>query len=517
MFPEVERFVAFAQMLPEPMALVSAEGRILAANGRLLALLERSEASVVGRSVADFCREPASELAAYLKAASRTREFLIGRATLQGGSDGPVHVRLEGGVLQPGSSGAPAVLLLRLNRHDVSSTRFVALTAKIDELNREIRRRIHVEADLRDQREWLHTTLSSIGDGVIATDGAGAVVFMNHVACDLTGWAADEARGRPITDVFAVVHEDTHAQVEHPVLAVIQQGAPVGLAGSSLLVRRDGRETPIDDIAAPIRGAYGELLGVVLVFRDVEQRRTLEREERAAREALEQASRAKDEFLTTLSHELRTPMNAILGWLQMIALGAVPRERLDDALRVVFRNAELQAKLIEDLLDVSRALTGRLEIQREPLQVHAVVAMALDMVRVAAVEKGVDLLERGPAADAVVLGDRQRLLQILTNLLSNAVKFTARGGRVEVWTELSAGQVHVGVTDTGEGIDPSFLPRVFDRFSQYDNTITRNAGGLGIGLAIAQTLARLHGGTLTASSEGRGHGATFVLTLPRAS
>jgi PAS domain S-box-containing protein len=237
--------------------------------------------------------------------------------------------------------------------------------------------------------------------------------------------------------------------------------------------------------------------------------------ERNARTAAEAASRTKDEFLSVLSHELRTPLASMLSWLRVLrGKKALPAERVEQALASMERSARLQAKLVEDLLDVSRIVTGRLRLDLRPVGLAGIARAALQTVTPAAEAKGVRLLADLDGADPVVAGDADRLQQVVWNLLSNAVKFTPGGGEVRVWIEVAARHARLVVRDTGRGIPREFLPSVFERFQQADTPSTRAEGGLGLGLAIVRHLVELHGGTVGVESPGEGAGATFMVTLP---
>lgn len=232
------------------------------------------------------------------------------------------------------------------------------------------------------------------------------------------------------------------------------------------------------------------------------------------RRRAEDASRAKDDFLAVVSHELRTPLNAMLGWTRLLRAGNLNETRAIQALEVIERNATAQAQLIEDLLDISRITAGKLRLQLRHLDLHDVVNGALDVVRPAADAKGITL--RSTIDDSVgpLLGDPDRLQQVVWNFLTNAVKFTPKGGKVWVCVRPVDSQVEIEVSDTGSGIAPAFLPYVFERFRQADVGTTRSHGGLGLGLAIVKSLVELHGGTVEARSEGEGRGTTFVARLP---
>jgi PAS domain S-box-containing protein len=239
--------------------------------------------------------------------------------------------------------------------------------------------------------------------------------------------------------------------------------------------------------------------------------------EHAAREAADVSNRAKDEFLATVSHELRTPLNAMLGWARMLSGGYLPEDKKRRALEAIERNAVAQAQLIDDLLDVSRIISGKLRLDVDTVDLHKVIAASVDTVGPAIEAKGLRLSVVLDPQAADVYGDPNRLQQIIWNLLSNAVKFTSRGGRVDVVLRCVDSLLELTVKDTGRGIPPAFLPYVFERFRQADGSITRAMGGLGIGLAISRHLVELHGGTIEVASEGEGMGATFVVKLPRAS
>lgn len=235
--------------------------------------------------------------------------------------------------------------------------------------------------------------------------------------------------------------------------------------------------------------------------------------EQRARIAAEDASRMKDEFLATLSHELRTPLNAIVGWSGMLRTGRLDPPTAKRAMEIIDRNAKAQAQLIEDILDVSRIITGKLRVEPGPVELPLVIEAAVDAVRPALNSKSITLDMNLNPEVGPVLGDPDRLQQVVWNLLSNAVKFTPANGNINVSLEKSGGQVEIIVRDTGQGISEAFLPYVFDRFRQADSAITRQHGGLGLGLAIARHLVELHGGSIQARSDGEGKGATFIVTL----
>jgi signal transduction histidine kinase/ActR/RegA family two-component response regulator len=234
----------------------------------------------------------------------------------------------------------------------------------------------------------------------------------------------------------------------------------------------------------------------------------------AGRAAAEAANRAKDQFLSTLSHELRAPLNAIFGWATILERGDLPEEQSRRALQIILRNVNAQVRLIDELLDVSRVGTGQLRLDVKPVDLRAVIGESVDSIRPAADAKGIMLQAALASPGGPVSGDPDRLRQVVWNLLSNAVKFTPKAGRVQIQLQRVASQVEILVSDTGVGIAPEFLPYVFDRFRQGDGSSTRPRGGLGLGLALVRSLVELHGGTVAAESPGEGRGATFAVRLP---
>jgi PAS domain S-box-containing protein len=485
--------------------------------------------------------------------------------------------------------------------------------------------------------------LSSIGDGVIATDNQGSIIFINPIAEKLTGWSVEEAHDQPLEKVFRIINEDTREEVENPALRAIREGVVFGLGNHTILIAKDQTEIPIDDSGSPIRDATGELIGAVLIFRDITERRKTERArgilaaivhssedaiisksldgiidswneaaerlfeytaieaigqpisiiipperldeeamilrrlrrgeriehletvrvsktgrlvnveltvspvrnakaeiigaskiardiakrkaaereraelikaEQQARKVAEEASLAKDEFVAQISHELRSPLTSILGWVTLMRAGQVEKKEVSRGLEVIERNAKLQIKLVEDLLDISRAVKGQIHLNVQPVEIGEVMDAALDSIRPALDAKSIYLRSQIKTRNSIVDADPDRLQEILWNLLSNAVKFTPQGGKIEINVARLDHHLEIVVSDSGIGINPKFIPLVFDRFSQARKDHDRKARGLGLGLAIVRHLVELHGGTVSAHSAGEGKGATFKVTLP---
>lgn len=377
------------------------------------------------------------------------------------------------------------------------------------------------EARARLDALRLAATFRSCGDALISTDTAGRILFVNPVAEALTGWREEEAVGLPSDQIFRIVNEHTRETVESPVGRVLREGKVIGLANHTLLIARDGTERPIDDSGAPIRDGDGETQGVILVFRDVSNRKVAEQaRERlvraeAEREIAVAANRAKDDFLAVMSHELRTPLAAMRGWLDLLVTGALPEEDVPGALRRIQRNARLQERLINDLLDVSRIRSGKLDVLRRPVNLAQIARAALTEIEPLASEKGVALVAELPSVPLFVKADEDRLTQVIQNLLSNAVKFTPRGGSARLGVAVVAeDRVRISVSDTGVGLGAEEIDRLFDPFWQAATLPGRRNGGLGLGLAISRHLVEEHGGSIHVESDGPGRGSVFHVDLP---
>jgi signal transduction histidine kinase len=296
---------------------------------------------------------------------------------------------------------------------------------------------------------------------------------------------------------------------------VEERTAELAEANEALRKMYDELEVLVERRTAELSVANQELKREIHVREWAEQERArLLVLEQAARKQAEEANRMKDEFLATLSHELRTPLNAILGWVQVLRTGKLDEAAGARALETIERNSRAQAQLIADLLDVSRIITGKLRLDSKPVELHRIIDATLDSVRPAADAKGIQLsLSLAPMASPV-LGDSDRLQQVVWNLLSNAIKFTPRGGQVEIRLREVGANAVLQVNDSGIGIRSDFLPYVFDRFRQAESTLTRSHGGLGLGLSIVRHLVELHGGTVEVESAGEGQGSSFAVRLP---
>lgn len=327
--------------------------------------------------------------------------------------------------------------------------------------------------------------------------------------------------GGTVEDFASLVHPEDRERVNQAVQRSLREGAPYAIEFRSTLpsgqvqwIATHGR------IIYDPQGQPQRLVGVTLDITErklAEQRRQrLLEQETAAREEAERASRLKDEFLATVSHELRTPLNAILGWAQYLNREEVPSDEVRQGLETIVRNSRLQAQLIEDLLDMSRIISGKLRLDVQHVDLPAVIEAALETVTPAAAARSIRVERVLDPRAGPVRGDAARLQQVVWNLLSNAIKFTPRGGKVQVVLARVNSHVEIRVADTGQGIAAEFLPFVFERFRQADGSTTRRHGGLGLGLSIVKSLVELHGGTVSCASAGEGQGAAFTVYLPLA-
>ncbi len=359
-----------------------------------------------------------------------------------------------------------------------------------------ITERKKAEEALRENEERWVTTLASIGDGVIATDVAGKVTFMNSVAAALTGWTPGEAFNKPITEVFNIINEQTRQIVENPVNKVLQQGHICGLANHTILVRKDRTEVAIDDSAAPIQDENGAITGVVLIFRDITERK--------------KSDQLKDEFIGLVSHEIRTPLTILMGAVGVAMSEGISPEDARNMLREAMDGAESLNQIVNNLIELSRYQSDRLSLKKEPVDVAAVTRSLIESKKVYTINHRLilDIPEELP----LVFADRVRVELILVNLLSNAVKYSPEGTEIRVSTRPENGRLTVSVSDRGVGIPDEKLALLFQPFERLENA-ARPAKGLGLGLLVCKRLVEAHGGKISVLSE-QGHGTTFSFTLP---
>jgi PAS domain S-box-containing protein len=375
--------------------------------------------------------------------------------------------------------------------------------------------RAHEQIEQLSRIASYQAALRSTGDGVIVSDAAGGVTLVNPAAEALTGWTEQDARGRPAAAVYRLREPATDSDA----------GSGADDADSVheyVLIARNGSERPIEAMHTAVRDHRAIVVGTIRIFRDISHRKHIDAErealldsERRARSGADAANRLKDEFLTNLSHELRTPTTGILGWVRLLRSGRLSDAEAGHALEALERSARSQATVLEDLLDTSRIVRGALRLEVQPLDLHDVIGTAIATMEPAIRSKALRLQIEFPQEIPRLNADPDRLRQVFWNLLSNAVKFTDANGSIRVAARIEADRIEVDVEDTGRGIDPQSLPFIFDRFRQADGSSTRAHGGLGLGLAIARHIVEAHGGTIAAASDGHGCGARFTVRLPR--
>jgi PAS domain S-box-containing protein len=357
--------------------------------------------------------------------------------------------------------------------------------------------------------------LQQMPDAILLTDLEGKIQRWLGNAEQIFGYTAAEAIGNPISFLY---HATTQPMMTAEIIQSIEDSGE--FCGEVSCQRKDGSEVPIETTAKMVYDKAGNPLFFISINKDITERKQAEAEraqlirEQTARSQAEAANRIKDEFLAVLSHELRTPLNPILGWAKLLRRGRLDEAKTAQALATIERNAKLQSELIEDLLDVSRILQGKLSLNAYPINLADTIRAAMETVRLAAEAKMIQVEVILDPEVRLVSGDSNRLQQVIWNLLSNAVKFSLQGGKVTLRLEQLEEQAQITISDTGRGIHPDFLPHVFDYFRQADGATTRKFGGLGLGLAIVHHLVELHGGTVTVESPGEGLGATFRVQLP---
>jgi len=386
-------------------------------------------------------------------------------------------------------------------------------------------RRAH-EEDLRRSEERFRLLVEGVSDyAIFMLDPNGRVATWNVGAERIKGYTASEIIGQHFS-IFYPEDAQESRWPEHELQVASEKGSFVD---TGWRLRKDGTSFWANVTLTALRDDNGRLLGYAKLTRDLtaakrveamefanQQREEMLDAERSARMTAQRATRVKDEFLATLSHELRTPLSAILGWTQVLLREDTPKgpDEQKRAIEVIDRNARAQVKLIDDLLDLSRIITGKIRLDLHQVPLASVVEAAVHSAMPAAEAKGIRLKSiLGPSQD-IVSADSTRLQQVVWNLLTNAIKFTPKGGQVQVLLQRVNSHLELSVSDTGIGIPANYLPHVFDRFSQRDSSTTRVFGGLGLGLAICRQLVELHGGSITAASQGEGMGATFAVQLP---
>jgi len=369
------------------------------------------------------------------------------------------------------------------------------------------------------QAKLFDSALSAIDDFAYTFDCAGRFTYANKPLTDLLGLKPEEVVGKrfPELPYPAELADRLQSELDE----VVASGRQV--KGETYYKSPTGKDGWYEYIFNPILGNDGTVTSIAGSTRNVTIRQEQERRltalhesERLAREEAERAGRLKDDFLATLSHELRTPLQAIQGWADLLRSGRLPADQMQNVGDRIARNARMQGQLIADLLDVNRIMSGKVRLGVERVPIVKPITAAIEAVRMDAARKGVVIDILAPASSLELDCDPNRVQQVVWNLLANAIKFTPAGGTISVGIEQGESDVTVRISDTGAGIAPEFLPRLFERFSQADSSSTRKFGGLGLGLSICKSLVEMHGGAIWAASDGEGRGATISVRLPLA-
>jgi PAS domain S-box-containing protein len=398
-------------------------------------------------------------------------------------------------------------------------------------VTRDLTERRNAEERVRQSEELFRLLVSSVKDyAIFMLDATGHIATWNEGARRIKGYEADEIIGKHFS-VFYPEEDVRNGKTERELRIAREQGS---VEDEGWRIRKDGSRFWALVVITAVHDAAGNLRGFAKVTRDItdrkrademrqslfEQREARLKAEEARREAeasytaAQETNRAKDEFLMTLSHELRTPMTAILGWSRLLPTLPPGDPMVKEAIASIGRSAELQAQLIDDVLDVSRIISGKLRLERERVDIREIVNGAIESVRAMGEARSVSVVSTVPPDAGSIIVDPTRMQQIIWNLLTNAIKFTPKGGVVTVSARRMASMMEITVTDTGEGIDEAFLPHMFEAFRQAENPRTRIHGGLGLGLSIVRYLTEAHGGSVNAESAGRGKGAKFTVCLP---
>jgi PAS domain S-box-containing protein len=482
--PKVERRPALAADLivanaPDPVFVSDLKGKILKVNKAVSELLGLRRDEVLEQSLSRFL------------SAEETREFVAAvREVVEHGVTRNVR-------LAPRSTSGE-VILTTLNASALRDPRGKVIGV------------IGILRDMREldkARQYAESLIKDAPDPVFVSDLEGKILQANAAVSELLGFHEDEVVEHSLSRFISP--EETREFV-----AALREVVERGITRNVRLNPRSasGEVIPTTLNASARRDADGRVTGAIGILRDMRAYDQVVRALEDSRARLQAADQAKDRFLATVSHELRTPLTAMLGWTRMLQAGMLDSATTARALKAIERNSELQAKLIEDLLDLSRIVTGKLRLELQPVDPVGVIEESIDAVQALAEAKTIALRVALDALTGSVLADPRRLQQVVWNLLSNAIKFTPQQGCVELRLERADGIARISVRDTGPGIDPDLLPRIFEPFQQGKNA--RSAGGLGLGLAIVHHIVELHHGSVRADSAGRGHGSTFIVELP---
>jgi PAS domain S-box-containing protein len=497
------------------------EGRYLLVNSACARFLGKSAEEIVGRLDIDLYQaESARQFLEDDRKVIQTGETQVFEGTASG-TVGDRAYRVTKGIFRDEQGRKVGVFGISHDITDRTRAEEERIKRAIEQAAREesetsLRAKDELLKALGASEERYRSLTENANDIIYSHDLQGNYLTVNRAGEKITGYTRDEIlNGMSVAQIVAPEHLELARE-----MLELKLRDPSSTVYEVDIVTKDRRHLTVE-VSTRIAYRDGEPYAVEGIARDITERKRAEEEreqsfkrEQRAREEAERANRLKDEFLATLSHELRTPLTSIIGWVNLVRSGQITGEAATEALETVERNARAQAGLINDLLDVSRIVTGKLRLNITPLALRSVIEAAIASMRPAAEAKEISILTEIELEQTLMLGDPDRLQQIVWNLLSNAVKFTPDGGQIKIRAACSGSRAIIEVIDTGVGIEPEFLPYVFDRFRQADQSTTRMHGGLGLGLAIVRHLVDLHGGSAQVNSAGAGKGSTFSISMP---
>ena len=512
--PDSTHLGVVGETLPEAVLLIDGQGVVVAAN-RVARRVLTGRTDPCGRRLTDLVATEPSRVTSYLRTCSASRAIVPGALSVRRDGD-LVHYRCEGAVVEPATDTRSALTFLRIRPREEADTRFALLNAKITELAKEVGSRVRAEAMLEGQRDVLELvargatldeTLTELAR-IVRTQSPGRPRVTVRLGADDTAIGSTAGGQSP-----RVAFGDQAPGPGKATWGVPIPGRDQGQMGEIALDYSSSGPDPVDRTVAE---RMADIAGIAIERTRADQRiQALLESERAARAEAERASRTKDEFLAMVSHELRNPLNAITGWVQLLADDDLDPPSRVKAIETIERNVKLHATLINDLLDFSRVASGRLTLNTTATSLRAVVDKACETVLPEVENRGLTLECHVDGPDPACDVDPNRLQQAVTNILWNAIRFTPRGGTIVVSVSGDETVGRIRIRDTGCGIDPELLPSIFEAFQQAERGTTRRQGGLGLGLAIVRHIVELHGGRVEAESPGVGQGSTFTLTLPR--
>ena len=538
----IEEVLSLTSWLPVPTIALSTDGVIHGVNHASESKLGLSATEAVGQSLADIVRDPPEKIASYLRMCSRSRQPLPGSITLGDVDGAPVTRHCEGALFRPVGDSNVSVIILTIVEHESTTTRFRVLSEKIDDLNREVGKRTKAEADLRGQNERL-VLLGRVANQLLMTDDPEAMVrgvfeeVKEHFALD-SCFNSVTAPGEPPRLLSSTGAPDI---VTEAICQLTQSVAPHLDIGRVLALNAEDLTRSEEAEAQMARGvgvrsyvafplnAHGRFIGILSFasrnrdrFDDVElaflqtiaHYVTVAYQRLQLIQLLRDADRRKDDFLATLAHELRNPLAPIWNALELMRIADDDPQVIEESRALMERQLQRMVRLIDDLLEISRITRGKIELRRERVGLASVIRNAVEAARPLVDAQGHELTVSLPSEPIALYADPIRLAQVFGNLLDNAAKYSPRGSRIWLDAARDGAVVTVTVRDTGIGIPPSNLSRIFEMFAQIESPLARSHGGLGIGLALVRGLVELHGGSVEVASNGVGSGSTFTVHLP---